>query len=106
MLFSDLSLPPLQPPDRETQRGEEASGIVTVAVAVSANVAGTAWAASGIESVAAASTFVVLIAVQAVAALGLLLGLLYGDAGVVRRTPLSVQPVPDEIGARLAERVC
>ena len=75
MLFSDLSLPPLPPPDRETQRGEEASGIVTVAVAVSANVAGTAWAASGIESVAAASTFVVLIAVQAVAALGCLLGL-------------------------------
>ena len=56
----------------------------------------------GLEPVPAI-TFAVLIGTQALIALACLLGLMYCDPGVVRRSQTNVEPMPDEVAARLAE---
>ena len=97
-------LPPLPEPDRRGQRAQAIGGILLVVGLVALFVASTCGAvASGMEPSELGTAFVGLIVSQGVLAFIALVGLLNGDAGVIRRTPTTVQPMPEEVASRLAD---
>ena len=101
-MLSELpTLPPLHGPHRSkhTQAaGGTALVLGIIVVCVGSTLASTLAAP---VSDAAAFTLIGLVGLAAVVALICLAGLLFGDPGVVRRTPDSTLPVPTEVTAAL-----
>lgn len=95
------ALPPLPEPDRNQMRGESCCGTTFVCFLITLFVSATVMISRDIPMPLRAWPLTFILA-EAVLALAMLAGLMFGDPGVVRRTPSSVLPVPQEVEARLA----
>ncbi|KAL1500256.1 hypothetical protein AB1Y20_012924 [Prymnesium parvum] len=89
------SLPPLPLPDRRARASQAALGALLVASLAASLAAATAAAAPPPR----AAAWLSLVAAEAAAALGCLLGLLLADPGALRRSPERCFPLPPRVEA-------
>jgi len=95
------ALPPLPRPDYGGRCRESTTGTTLVLVLTGVFV-GVTCVSPRAASAEVAWTLIILIVVQAAIALVCLAGLLFGDPGVVKRSPETCLPVPSDVAARLA----
>merc|ERR1712216_419492 len=96
-------LPPLPRPDLQTMRGEATTGCIVVSIITGllvsiphsiAYTSGWQWPDDGLDFTALC---LVLLWAEAGVAFICLLGLMWGDPGVIKRTPERCQPVPVQV---------
>ena len=100
---ADLRLPPLPPP-LKTRNLEFCCGATTIltCVAVAAGVAvAVIFAPSSNLSPTAKIACAVLVGVECLVAVISLLVIGFGDPGVVKRTPATINPIPKDVAERL-----
>ena len=100
---ADLELPPLPPP-LKTRNLEFCCGATTIltCVAVAAGVAvAVIFAPSSNLSTTAKIVCAVLVGVECLVAVISLLVIGFGDPGIVKRTPATINPIPKEVAERL-----
>ena len=89
-------LPPMPTPDYATKRSESYVGIAVVLVIIAACLGGTYGAALATPDLPRGVLWLVLwlVSLEAVAAIGMLLGILFADPGTIKRSQETCFPIP------------
>eukprot|EP00933_Yihiella_yeosuensis_P037754 TRINITY_DN31748_c0_g1_i1.p1 TRINITY_DN31748_c0_g1~~TRINITY_DN31748_c0_g1_i1.p1 ORF type:complete len:282 (+),score=37.32 TRINITY_DN31748_c0_g1_i1:67-912(+) len=98
------SLPPLPKPKKCDMRCEAAGGCTTVSLTIATFLAGTHAGVNMMGDAAAKeirNACLVLIYMEAAIAIFCLLGLMWGDPGVVKRSKQNCLPLPEEVARKL-----
>lgn len=96
-------LPPLPEPEHQTRNAETTCGCVLVSCLIIAAILGMHMIVAHMENHALAIIFLVLVYAEACLAIVSLVGVLFADAGVIKRSPQTCYPMPTEVEEKLRQ---